>query len=199
MSWLAISAAPTRAAPQPQSQRSRAELGLGALRIAVVEGDDVLASVNLAQAERWDGDGRMGDPQGDLIAVNVYLGARAIAAAIAEGADVVVTGRVADPSLAVGPLMAHFGWDWTDLDRIAAATLAGHLLECGSQVSGGFFADPGFKDVPDPDDIGFPIAEVERDGTFVVTKAAGTGGRGRPSDGQGANFYEIHDPAASDP
>ncbi len=93
--------------------------------------------------------------------MNVYLGAAPIAAAIRDGAQVVVTGRVADPALVLGPLVAHFGWDWDDLDRIAAGTLAGHLLECGCQVSGGYFADPGMKDVPGMATIGFPIAEVE--------------------------------------
>ncbi len=173
-----------------------ARLGLGPLRIAIVEGDDIGDRFDLASAEHWDGDGRMAEPEGDPLAVNVYLGARAIADAIAAGAQVVVTGRVADPSLAVGPLVAHFGWAWTDLDRIAAATLAGHLLECGSQVSGGYFADPGFKDVPDPDNIGFPIAEVEEDGRFVITKARGTGGIIDLRTVKEQILYEIHDPAA---
>ncbi len=159
--------------------------GLALPRIAIVEGDDVTTSLDLARAERWDGDGRLREPQGSLIALNVYLGAHAIADAIRDGAEIVVTGRVADPALAVGPLVAHFGWDWADLDRIAAATLAGHLLECGAQVSGGYFADPGFKDVPDPDNIGFPIAEVEADGSFVVTKARGHRRLRRPAHGQG--------------
>jgi len=171
-------------------------LGMGALRIAVVAGDDLVNTIDLAQTERWDGDERLPGLRGDVIAINAYMGASAIAEAISAGAQIVVTGRVADPALALGPLVAHFGWSWSDLDRIAAGTLVGHLLECGSQVSGGFFADPGVKDVPDSADIGFPIAEVEADGSFVVTKAAGTGGLVDLRTVKEQLLYEIHDPAA---
>lgn len=170
--------------------------GLGDIRIAVVEGDDILGKIALSQTERWDGDGALEPLSGEPVAVNVYLGASAIAEAIAAGAQVVVTGRVADPALVVGPLVAHFGWAWDDLDRIAAATLAGHLLECGSQVSGGYFADPGFKDVPDMANIGFPIAEVEADGSFVITKPENTGGIVDLRTVKEQMLYEIHDPAA---
>jgi hypothetical protein len=171
-------------------------LGLGAVRIAVISGDDLIGRIDLSQTERWDGDGQMPVPDGDVIAIDAYLGGEAIAGAIKAGAQVVVTGRVADPALVVGPLVAHFGWSWDDLDRIAAGTLVGHLLECGSQVSGGFFADPGFKDVPDVANIGFPIAEVEADGSFVVTKARGTGGLVDLRTVKEQLLYEIHDPAA---
>ncbi|MHA6298312.1 acyclic terpene utilization AtuA family protein [Devosia sp. CAU 1758] len=171
-------------------------LGVGPLRIAIVTGDDLVGRVDLAQTERWDGDGRLPDLDGAVIAVNAYLGAAAIADAIRAGAQVVVTGRVADPALALGPLVAHFNWSWDDLDRIAAGTLVGHLLECGSQVSGGFFADPGFKDVPGTADIGFPIAEVDADGSFFITKAPGTGGLVDLRTVKEQLLYEIHDPAA---
>ena len=177
-------------------QRLAKRLELDAVRIAVITGDDLVGRVDLARTERWDGDGRLPGPAGDVIAVNAYLGAAAIADAIRAGAQIVVTGRVADPALALGPLVAHFNWSWDDLDRIAAGTLVGHLLECGSQVSGGFFADPGFKDVPDTADIGFPIAEVEADGSFVVTKAEGTGGLVDLRTVKEQLLYEIHDPAA---
>ena len=172
------------------------EQGLGGIRIGIVEGDDLLGRIGPDQMERWDGDGRLPAVDGELIAVNAYLGARAIADALNEGAQIVVTGRVADPALVVGPLVAHFGWDMNDLDRIAAGTLVGHLLECGSQVSGGFYADPGVKDVPRPAEIGFPIAEVEQDGTFVITKAVGTGGVVNLKTVKEQILYEIHDPAA---
>ncbi|ODT80227.1 MAG: hypothetical protein ABS76_17440 [Pelagibacterium sp. SCN 64-44] len=171
-------------------------LGLGALRIAVIAGDDLVGRVDLKATRRWDGDGRLPALDGDVIAINAYMGAAPIADAIRADAQVVVTGRVADPALALGPLVAHFGWSWDDLDRIAAGTLVGHLLECGSQVSGGFFADPGFKDVPDTANIGFPIAEVSADGTFVVTKAEGTGGVVDLRTVKEQLLYEIHDPAA---
>ncbi|MCF3933988.1 DUF1446 domain-containing protein [Acuticoccus sp. M5D2P5] len=170
--------------------------GVADVRIAVVEGDDIRTDFQADSATLWDGDGSLPPPAGDVISANVYIGARAIADAITAGADIVVTGRVADPALALGPLVAHFGWDWDDLDRIAAGTLIGHLLECGSQVSGGYFADPGFKDVPDPDAIGFPIAEVEADGSFVITKPAETGGLVDLRTVKEQLLYEIHDPAA---
>lgn len=170
--------------------------GLPGVRVAVVEGDDLVGRVDIDATERWEGDRHLPAPSGDVIAVNAYIGARPIAEAICAGAQVVVTGRVADPALALGPLVAHFGWDWNDLDLMAAGTLAGHLLECGSQVSGGFFADPGYKDVPDPANIGFPIAEVEADGTFVLTKADGTGGCIDTRTVKEQLLYEIHDPAA---
>ena len=165
-------------------------------RIAVISGDDMLDDPAFADSQLWEGDSALPDPQTAPIAVNVYLGARSIADAITAGAQVVVTGRVADPALALGPLVAHFGWDWDDLDRIAAGTLIGHLLECGSQVSGGYFADPGFKDVPDMAGIGFPIAEVSLDGTAVLTKAPGSGGRIDLATVKEQLLYEIHDPAA---
>lgn len=171
-------------------------LGLGNIKIAVVEGDDLMGSVDLAQTERWEGDGRLPELSGEVIAINAYLGAVPIADAIRAGAQVVVTGRVADPALVLGPLVAHFDWDWADLDRIAAGTLAGHLLECGSQVSGGFFADPGYKDIPDIANIGFPIAEVAADGSFVITKAEGTGGVVDLRTVKEQLLYEIHDPSA---
>ena len=147
--------------------------GLPPPRIAVVHGDDL---GGLDGTEAWEDGAAPAGGVADLIAANVYLGARPIADALRAGAQVVVTGRVADPALALGPLMAHFGWDWDDWDRLAAGTLVGHLLECGAQVTGGYFADPGYKDVPRPEAIGFPIAEVLADGTAVITKPPGTGG-----------------------
>jgi hypothetical protein len=95
----------------------------------------------------------------ELVSANVYLGAAGIAAALRAGAQVVVTGRVAAPSLAVGPALAHFGWAESDWDLLGRATIAGHLIECGAQVTGGYFADPGLKDVPDLHAVGFPIVE----------------------------------------
>jgi hypothetical protein len=107
-----------------------------------------------------------------------------------------VTGRVADPSLAVGPAMAHYGWAEDDWPTLGRATMAGHLLECGAQVTGGYFADPGFKDVPDVANVGFPIAEVAPDGSFTITKAANTGGLVDARTVKEQLLYEVHDPAA---
>jgi len=177
-------------------QKIADRLGLGRMRIAVVAGDDLVGRIDLDATQRWDGDGRLPELDGDVIAINAYMGAAPIADAILAGAQVVVTGRVADPALALGPLVAHYGWGWDDLDLMAAGTLVGHLLECGSQVSGGFFADPGFKNVPDTANIGFPIAEVNADGTFVITKADATGGIVDLRTVKEQLLYEIHDPSA---
>ncbi len=173
-------------------QRLAAELGLAAPRIAVVEGDD-LSSGDCRRIVR---DALEGDfDEHRFVCANAYQGAFAIAEAITAGAQVVVTGRVADPSLALGPAIAHFGWAETDWDALAGATMAGHLLECGAQVSGGYFADPGYKDVPGLDDVGFPIAEVAADGSCIVTKASNTGGLVDARTVKEQLLYEIHDPA----
>lgn len=174
-------------------QALAAELGLGALRIAVVEGDDLLAALEPARLAGLLPEALRGRP---LVSANAYLGARQIADALLGGAQLVVTGRVADPALALGPLLAHFGWAMDDWDRLAAGTMAGHLLECGAQVTGGYFADPGVKDVPDLARVGFPIAEVHADGRFTITKPAGTGGRIDRLTVTEQLLYEVHDPAA---
>ena len=170
--------------------------GLGELRIAVVGGDDIRESISLEDLSVWEGDAGLVRGTDAMIAANVYLGARPIADALLAGAQVVVTGRVADPALALGPLVAHFGWGWDDWDRLAGGTLVGHLLECGSQVTGGYFADPGFKDVDRAWDIGFPIAEVFADGSCVIGKAEGTGGVVNLRTVKEQILYEVHDPAA---
>jgi len=131
-----------------------------------------------------------------IVSANAYLGAEAIADALVAGADIVVAGRVADPSLTVGPALAHFGWARDDWDRLARATMAGHLLECGAQVSGGYYADPGFKDVPGLARLGYPIAEIDADGHCVITKPPRTGGRIDTHTVKEQLLYEVHDPAA---
>lgn len=129
--------------------------------VAHVEGDDLLPRA-----------AELGLPEG-LLAANAYLGARGVAACLAEGADVVVTGRVTDASLVVGPAAAHFGWAWDDFDALAGATAAGHVLECGAQATGGNYAFFAEHDVRRP---GFPLAEIHPDGSSVITKHPGTGG-----------------------
>ncbi len=168
------------------------ELGLPAPRIAVVAGDDLsdAAGRNVIRAALSGG---MNEER--FVCANAYLGAFEIAAAIRAGAQIVVTGRVADPALALGPAIAHHGWSRDDWDALAGATMAGHLLECGAQVSGGYFADPGRKDVPGLEDVGFPIAEIAFDGSCVVGKAAGTGGLVDTRTVKEQLLYEIHDPA----
>ncbi|BBK40534.1 hypothetical protein STVA_05540 [Allostella vacuolata] len=174
--------------------RLAAAAGLPAPRIAVVEGDDLLAVAGRDEIARWTTDADFGDGSG-IVAANAYLGAREIAQALAAGAEIVVTGRVADPALVLGPVMAHFGWGWDEWDRLAFGTAAGHLLECGAQVTGGYFADPGMKDVPGLDEVGFPIAEIAGDGSMVITKPDGTGGIVSTATVTEQLLYEIHDPA----
>jgi hypothetical protein len=169
------------------------QLDLPAPRIAIIEGDDLSSAGGrqIVQAGLQDSfDERR------FVCANVYQGAFPIAEAIRDGAQIVVTGRVADPSLTLGPAIAHFGWSETDWDQLAGATMAGHLLECGAQVSGGYFADPGFKEVPGLDDVGFPIAEIHADGSCIVTKASNTGGLVDARTVKEQLLYEIHDPAS---
>ena len=163
--------------------------GLRAPRIAIVEGDDLSgAPYRHLLAEAAAGL--------EIVSANAYLGAEAIAAALRDGAEIVVCGRVSDPSLAVGPALAHFGWSLDDWDRLGRATMAGHLLECGTQVSGGYYADPGVKDIPGMASLGYPIAEIDADGPCTITKAAGTGGRIDGHTVREQLLYEVHDPAA---
>jgi hypothetical protein len=166
------------------------------LRIATISGDDVLDIVA-------DGDftiAETGEPvrgiADRLLSANAYLGAEPIVAALADAAGIVITGRVADPSLFVAPLVHEFGWaidDWVSLGR---GTLVGHLLECAGQVTGGYFADPGRKDVHGLERLGFPIAEVPERGPITITKVRGSGGRVTPATCKEQLLYEIHDPAA---
>ena len=172
------------------------ELGIPDLRVAVVEGDDLLAALGPDGVRRWPNDEKLDLAGHDILAANAYLGAAPIAQALATDAEVVITGRCTDSALALGPLMHAFGWAAPDWDRLATGILAGHLIECGAQVTGGYFADPGLKDVPDLDRVGFPIVEVGRDGTVVVTKAAGTGGLVSEATVTEQLLYELHDPAA---
>lgn len=171
------------------------ELGLAPPRIAVVSGDDVS---DPAQRAALGAALRAAGADDDLqpVSANAYLGAEAIADALRAGAEIVVCGRVADPSLTVGPALAHFGWARDDWHRLARATMAGHLLECGTQVTGGYYADPGFKDVPGLATLGYPIAEIDADGHCTITKPPGTGGRVDAHTVTEQLLYELHDPAA---
>lgn len=171
------------------------ELGLARLRVAVVTGDDVLPWVRAHDVPLLDSCQRACDLGERLISANAYLGADALLPALASGADVVITGRVADPALFLAPLMHHFGWRADDWDRLGPGILVGHLLECAAQVSGGYIADPGHFEVPGLQDIGFPLAEVQADGSAVITKLPGTGGRVDRLTCTAQLLYEIEDPA----
>jgi hypothetical protein len=184
-----------RAAAQRISALAHAA-GFPKARIAVIEGDDLTETFSPSDLAAREIGGALLAGSPAVVAANAYLGAGPIAQALDAGADVVVTGRVADPSLALGPLMHAYGWDWTDWQRLAAGTLAGHLLECGAQVTGGYFADPGVKDVPNLAEVGYPIAEVEPSGELVITKPAQTGGLVDRRTVTEQILYEIHAPDA---
>ena len=170
-------------------------LGIEGLKIAAVTGDDVLDQ--LRQGDYLDDTGAPVKALGErLLSANAYLGAAPLVEALAQGADVVVTGRVADPALVLAPAIHAFGWAMDDWERLGQGTLAGHLLECAGQVCGGYFADPGRKDVPDLARLGFPIAVIGADGSVEITKVAGSGGSVTTATCTEQLLYEIHDPAA---
>ena len=188
-------AANPQAAAERILQMAR-DCGFASVRVAVVLGDDISGTLTRAELAARETDGNILQGAHDIVAANVYLGAAPIAEALDRGADVVVTGRVADSALALGPLMHAFGWREDDWDRLAAGTLAGHLLECGSQITGGYFADPPWKHVPGMADLGYPIAEIDDSGSMVVTKPPRTGGRVDRLTVIEQMLYEIHDPSA---
>lgn len=171
------------------------ELGAPGLRIAAITGDDVTHEVR-GGSYRFLEDGRETAPMANrIVSANAYLGARPIADAIAGGARIIITGRVADPALFLGPLMHEFGWRDDDWDKLAGGILAGHLLECAGQITGGYFADPGSKDVAGLARLGFPIGIVSDDGAIEITKVAGSGGGVSAATCKEQLLYEIGDPA----
>lgn len=173
-----------------------AVLGLRGLKIAAVRGDDVREEL-VADGVRVEETGESAATMDNrLVSANAYLGAGPIVEALAGGADVVITGRVADPALFLAPLVHEFGWSMEDWPLIGRGTVVGHLLECAGQITGGYFADPGVKDVAGLARLGFPIAEVAADGTAVITKVEGSGGAVTTATCKEQLLYEIHDPAA---
>jgi len=173
------------------------EAGCANLKVGVIGGDDVLeqitASANHASFAHLETGAGADTVLPKLVTANAYLGAQPLVEAIRAGANIVITGRVADPSLTVAPCVAHFGWPSDGYDRIAGATVAGHLIECGTQVTGGISTD--WLNVPDSSNIGFPVVEVADAGSCVVTKPTGTGGRVDEHTVKEQLLYEIGDPA----
>jgi Acyclic terpene utilisation family protein AtuA len=185
-----MGAANPRAAARKTCDLAR-KLGLKGLRVAAVTGDDVLEWV------KSGGAGGDALPAPDrIVSANAYLGASPVVEALEGRAEVILTGRVADPALFLGPLVHEFGWRMDDWERLGRGTVVGHLLECAGQVTGGYFADPGVKDVPNLARLGFPLAEVSADGSAILTKVEGSGGCISRATCTEQLLYEILDPSA---
>lgn len=180
-----MGAANPRAAAEEAIAIAR-ELGLNGLRVAWVEGDDVFESIEVQETI---------DSRERLVSANAYLGVEPLIECLHSQADIVLTGRVADPSLFLAPMVHEFGWALDDWDRLGRGTAIGHLLECAGQLTGGYFADPGYKDVPDLDRLGFPLAEIDENGEALLTKVAGTGGELTVRNCKEQILYEVHDPS----
>jgi len=174
------------------------ELGISGLKIAVVDGDDILPGLDDLIADGHTlNNMETGEPivsvKDDLLSANVYLGCRPIVEALEKGANIVITGRVTDTGLTLAPMVYEFGWDLNDYDLMATGTIAGHIIECGGQVTGGNFTD--WERVEDFTEPGFPIIEAHADGTFYVTKHKNTGGLVSEMTVKEQLLYEIGDPA----
>ena len=177
--------------------RVMATAGLPETRITAVSGDDLLPRLDdyLAAGETFDHfetGAALGALREETLSANAYLGAAGIVEALNDDARIVITGRVADASLTVGPAMHEFGWQWSDWNRLATATVAGHLIECGAQATGGMYSD--WNDSLSLGDVGYPIAELSDDGALIVTKPEGTGGVVSTGTLAEQLIYEIGDP-----
>ena len=170
-------------------------LGLHGLRIVAITGDDVLASMRGGDLVIKSLEGEIPDPK-TWVSSNAYLGVAPLLDALNAHADILITGRIADPALFLAPMIHEFGWALDDWDALGQGTVVGHLLECAGQLTGGYFADPGYKEVPDLAHLGFPIAEVSDDGSAVFTKVKGSGGLLNRATCTEQLLYEIQDPAA---
>ncbi|MGE9009623.1 acyclic terpene utilization AtuA family protein [Leptospira interrogans] len=169
-------------------------LGLSSLKIAAIVGDDVLDACKDGDLPIMEFHGTIKQLGNRLLSANAYLGAEPMAEALKSGADIVITGRASDPALFLAPMIHAFGWAMDDWNLLGQGTVAGHLLECAGQITGGYFADPGYKDVPDLARLGFPIGEVGEDGSLVITKVAGSGGAVTARTCKEQLLYEVHDP-----
>jgi hypothetical protein len=169
-------------------------LGLSALKIAAVIGDDVLEPCRERDLPIMEFDGTIGQLGNRLLSANAYLGAEPMVEALDADADIVITGRASDPALFLAPMIHAFGWAMDDWDLLGQGTVAGHLLECAGQITGGYFADPPYKNVPDLARLGFPIGEVGEDGGLIITKVAGSGGAVTARTCKEQLLYEVHDP-----
>ncbi|HVX76290.1 MAG TPA: acyclic terpene utilization AtuA family protein [Bradyrhizobium sp.] len=188
-----MGAANPEAAARKTAEIARS-LGLSSLKIAAVVGDDVLDACKQSDLPIMEFDGTIRQLGNRLLSANAYLGAEPMAEALSGGADVVITGRASDPALFLAPMIHAFGWAMDDWNLLGQGTVAGHLLECAGQITGGYFADPGYKDVAGLARLGFPIGEVGEDGSLVITKVAGSGGEVTARTCKEQLLYEVHDP-----
>ena len=170
-------------------------LGIRKLKVATVAGDDVLQSVLRNEPDHSSRYPQMRAVRDRVISANAYLGAGPIVEALDNGADVVITGRCADPSLFLAPLIHSFAWPTENWELMGRGILVGHLLECAGQLTGGYFADPPHRAVPNMARLGFPIAEVTADGAATFSKVAGSGGVLNVATCTEQLLYEVHDPA----
>jgi len=170
-----------------------ADLGLQ-LKVAAVIGDDVVDIIRSGSYVFEESGSPVASVGDAIISANAYLGVAPICDALATGAQVVITGRAGDPALFMAPLVHEFGWSMDDWTRLGQGVVVGHLLECAGQITGGYFADPGHKDVPELARLGFPIGEVTSDGEIVITKVSSAGGRVTEQTCKEQLLYEIHDP-----
>jgi len=169
--------------------------GLTGMKIACVTGDDILPVIDkFMDVEVWETHEPLSKLPGEIVSANAYMGVEGILKALDAGADVVITGRVSDPAIFMAPLIHEFGWSLDDWDKLGKGTMIGHLLECGAQVTGGYYAEPGKKDVPGLGHVGFPIIEVDENGEFIVTKVPEAGGMVTVDTCAEQIVYEIHDP-----
>jgi len=176
-------------------KRIALEHGIKGIKIAAVSGDDVFPRLDrYRDVTVWETGRPLSELDGEIVSANAYLGAEGIVEALRQGADVVITGRVSDPALFLAPLMYEFGWKADDWDLLGKGTVIGHLLECGGQATGGYYCDPGKKDVPEPWRLGFPLIEVDERGGAFITKVPGSGGLVTPDTCKEQLIYEIHDP-----
>lgn len=171
-------------------------LDVKGIKIAYVTGDDIADRISSYYDNKiLEFDKTLGEMKDKFISANVYMGADGIMEALENGADIVITGRVSDPALTIGPLCYEFGWTLEkNKKELGQATLAGHLLECGGQATGGYYADPGYKEVPNLERLGFPIVEIKENGEFFVTKVEEAGGLVSPDTLKEQMIYEIHNP-----
>jgi hypothetical protein len=176
-----------------KTARLARSMGLS-LKVAAVVGDDVLDACKQSDLPIMEFDGTIGQLGNRLISANAYLGAAPMAEALSGGADVVITGRASDPALFLAPLIHAFGWSMDDWNLLGKGIVCGHMLECAGQVTGGYFADPHFKDVQGLARLGFPIGEVGEDGSLVITKVEGSGGAVTAQTCKEQLLYEVHDP-----